>query len=248
MERIGRVVLVAGMLIGCGSSTNTGTTGDLTVTLGTLPAAVGANADSAFVRVRNTALGVNEVRRVGLASSAVTVTVTAGDGYEVSAVTLISGATNFAIGGGMVAGVTVEADGMAATTVPIDHWTADPVEIPAGLVANQVAAVSAMLNGSQIRAITDGAPVGINLIFAPPPTSDDYFQGGVDDRFFTPSAGDSVPFNITVPATGIPTEMWMQVRWSASNTNTNWTTGFPFDISLPTIAVGDTLWWIPVVP
>ncbi len=248
MRRIGGVLLAAVTLFGCGSGTDSGTTGDLTVNLGTLPAIVAANADSAFVRVRNTALGVNEVRRVGLQASSVTVTVTEGTGYEVSAVTLISGTPSFAIGGGMVENVTVEADSAASTTVPIEHWTADPIEIPASFTSNQVVSISAMLNGSRIREITDGASVGVNLIFSPAPTSDDYFPGSVNDRFFSPSAGDSVPFSITVPSTTVPTEMWMQIRWSATNTSTTWTAAFGFVISLPSISVGDTLWWSPVVP
>ena len=246
MRRIGGVLLAAVTLFGCGSGTDSGTTGDLTVNLGTLPAIVAANADSAFVRVRNTALGVNEVRRVGLQASSVTVTVTEGTGYDVSAVTLISGTPSFAIGGGMVENVTVEADSAASTTVPIEYWTADPIEIPASFTSNQVVSISAMLNGSRIREITDGAPVGVNLIFTPPPTVDGYFQ--VEDRFFTPSPGDSVVFSITVPSTTTPTELWMHIRWSASTTSANWTTGFPFQISLPTLALGDTLWWSPVVP
>jgi len=247
MRRIGGLLLAAGTLFGCGSGTGTGTQGDLTVNLGTLPAVVAANADSAFIRVRNTTLGVNEVRRVGLQSSSATVTVAAGTGYEVSAVTLISGSVNFAIGGGMVENVIVEAEGTASTTIPIEQWTADPVEVPASFTADQMVFISAKLNGSRIREITDGAPVGVNLIFSPPPIVDDYFQGGVDDRFFTPSPGDSVVFGITVPSTTIPTELWMHIRWSASTTSANWTTGFPFEISLPTIALGDTLWWSPVV-
>jgi len=246
MRRIGGVLLAAGTLFGCGSGTNVGTQGDLTVNLGTLPAVLAANADSAFIRVRNTTLGVNEVRRVGLQSSSVTVTVTAGTGYEVSVVTLISGSLNFAIGGGMVEDVTVEAEGTASTTVPIEHWTADPAEIPASFTADVVVFISAKLNGSRIRGITDGAPVGVNLIFSPPPTVDGYFQ--MVGRCFTPSPGDSVVFSITVPSTTTPTELWMHIRSSASTTSANWTTGFPFEISLPTLALGDTLWWSPVVP
>jgi hypothetical protein len=244
MRRIGGVLLAAGTLFGCGSGTGTGTQGDLTINLGTLPAVVAANADSAFIRVRNTTLGVNEVRRVGLQSSSVTVTVTGGTGYEVSVVTLISGTLNFAIGGGMVENVTVEAEGSASTTVPIEQWTADPAEIPANFTAGQMAFVTAKLNGSRIREITDAAPVGMNLIFSPAPTADDYFQ--MEDRFFAPTPGDSVVFNITVPSTTSPTELWLHIRWSASTTSANWTTGFPFEISLPTIALGDTLWWSPV--
>ncbi len=259
MRRISGVLLAAGTLFGCGSGTSVGTQGDLTVNLGTLPAVLAANADSAFIRVRNTTLGVNEIRRVGLQSSSVTVTVTAGTGYEVSAVTLISGSLKFAIGGtlisgslkfaiggGMVENVTVEAEGTASTTIPIEHWTADPAEIPASFTGGNVVSLSAKLNGSRIREITDGAPVGVNLIFPPSPTADDYFQ--IEDRFFTPSTGDSVVFSITVPSTPTPTELWMHLRWSASTTTANWTTGFPFEISLPTIALGDTLWWSPLVP
>ncbi len=248
MRRIGGLLLAVNTLFGCGSGTSIGTQGDLTVNLGTLPAVLAANADSAFIRVRNTTLGVNEVRRAGLQSSSVTVTVTAGTGYEVSVVTLISGSQNFAIGGGMVEGVTVEAEGTVSTTVPIEHWTADPAEIPASFTADLVQSISAKLNGSRIREITDGAPVGVNLIFTPPPTSDDYFPGSVNDRFFTPSAGDSVPFSITVPSTTVPTEMWMQIRWSSATTSTTWTAAFGFEISLPSISIGDTLWWSPVVP
>ncbi len=246
MRRISGVLLAAGTLFGCGSGTSVGTQGDLTVNLGTLPAVLAANADSAFIRVRNTTLGVNEIRRVGLQSSSVTVTVTAGTGYEVSAVTLISGSLKFAIGGGMVENVTVEAEGTASTTIPIEHWTADPAEIPASFTGGNVVSLSAKLNGSRIREITDGALVGVNLIFPPSPTADDYFQ--IEDRFFTPSTGDSVVFSITVPSTPTPTELWMHLRWSASTTTANWTTGFPFEISLPTIALGDTLWWSPLVP
>ena len=115
MRRIATLA-VAATVLGC-SGSDPVSTGDLTVNLGTLPAVVATYADSAFVRVRNTGLGVNEVRRIGLPATALTVTVAAGSGYEVTAVTLISGATKFAIGGGIVDNVSVEAGGTASSTV-----------------------------------------------------------------------------------------------------------------------------------
>lgn len=250
MKRQTLVLVAIAVFAGCSSGTD-GNQGDLTVNLGALPAAISSNADSAFVRVRSNALGVNEVRRIGLpGTSSVTLTVGAGTDYQVSVATLVTGpTTKFAIGGGVVEDVTVEAGGTMATTVPIVVWTADVYEVPDTFRVGGISTVRVALGGGGIRAVTDFQSIGMNLFLAPPPTIDDYSTGTVIDRFFhQQTTSDSLLFRPTAPATIAPTELYMHLRWSASTTAMNWTTGFPFDVALPSMTLGDTLWWRPLVP
>ena len=235
------IVIVA---TGCGSGTEV-TVADMLVTLGALPAGVAGNADSAYIRVRSDALNVTEVSRLGLAATtSATFSVALGTDYQVEVVTLANGTPNIAFGGGMVAGVTV-GEGGASTTVPIEWWTATVLELADTVITDAVTTVRVLLSSLNMREATDFAPVGINSFLTPAPTADDYFAGEVASRFFSTFPADTILWNITIPTTSVPTELWLHARWS--NASGGWGVGFAFDIAVPTLAAGDTLWWRPVV-
>ncbi len=247
MNRIMSVITVT-LALACGNDGGGGPSnqGDVVVSLGALPATIAANADSAFIRVRNAALGVNDVRRMGLpATGSTTVTVAAGSGYEVTVVALISGPAKLAIGGDVVTGLTVPGEGSVAATMGVIPFGLTLLELADTLIQNSPQTMRVALIGGP-RAVSDNQPVGVNLFLTMPPMNDVYFPGSATDRFFSGSSGDTLLFNITVPVTTTDEDLYFHVRWSASTADADWTARFPFEIALPTLALGDTLWRRPV--